>query len=87
LIALKIRYNDLTGMNNQDQVRTQVKQLIDHYFGGKVSTSYAASYQGATLSEYVHTAFKLLMPYIGERKSHQEIDAILSHYEDKINYE
>jgi hypothetical protein len=74
-------------MESQDQIRVHVKQLIDHYFGGKVSSSYASSYQSVTLPIYIHTAYKLLMPYIGERKSHQEIDAILAHYEEKINYE
>ena len=69
-------------------VKKEVSTLLSHYFGDKLSSSYYEGYSEETLPIYLHNAYLLLANQLGEQKSRQEIDTILTSYSlHSVKYE
>ena len=67
-------------MEKNEIVKKEVSTLLSHYFGEKLSSSYYEGYSDETLPIYLHNAYLLLVNQVGEQKSRQEIDTILTSY-------
>ena len=75
-------------MDKDDVIKKEILDLLLHYFGEKVSSSYYHGYAEETLPIYIHNAFSLLISQIGQEKSKLEIDKILVKYSlGSIKYE
>ena len=67
-------------MEKNELVKKDICDLLSHYFGENLSSSYFAGYGDETLPIYLHNAYLLLSNQLGEDKSKQEINEVLTHY-------
>lgn len=67
-------------MDKTDVVKKDISNLLSHYFGEGLSISYYEGYGDETLPIYIHNAYLLLANQIGEQKSKEEINQILTNH-------